>query len=272
MSTEIKSTSNKLRSGYFVWTLVALVALVVGRIEPLVFLQSGLSVFPWLLLGVLALIGTPASVFLVVAGFFYFGFHKSKGRKLGVAVFILFLAVSLLALTFYQAAATSGKGIAQYFAIFLFVFSIQVIYGKWSSEPISSRPSFRTSLAGSFALLLISSIVIFVLLGREATYRDPVPLGLLAGSGLFLILMEVFRFKYVARSIAASLCSLALVLFLFFTFGFALSMGFNWDPDFSWSTLTSADTLTNLILAVVSLILFQITYVALRRRNNRLGK
>lgn len=271
MSSDKGNVGIKLSREHFLWWIGSLTVVIVGMIEPARYMQLSWSALTWLAFGLLALIGSPSTVFLIIANFFYFRYYNSKGRKLGVAVFILVLAVSLSALTFYQAIATSGKGIAQYLAIFFFVFSIQVIYGKWSSEPISSRASFTTSLAASFGLLLISSIVLFALFGMEATYRDPVPLGLLAGSGLFLILMEVLRLKYVARALIASLSSLALVLFLFFSFGFALSMGFNWGPDYSWSTLTSAATWTNLILAVVSLKLFQITYVALRGRKNKLG-
>jgi hypothetical protein len=221
---------------------------------------------------VLALLGTPASVFLVVTGFFYFGFHKSKGRKLVIAGSILAIAVTLSALTIYQTTATSGKGTPQYIAIFFFLFSLQVLWGTWYRQPPLARSSFRTAVATSFGVLLVSSTVLFVVFGMEATYRDPVPLGLLAGSGLFIILMEAFRLKYVARAIIASLSSLALGLFLFFTFGFALSMGFSWDPDYSWSTLTSAATLTNLILAIVSLLLFQITYAVLRRQKKEDGR
>lgn len=257
---------------YFAWVLVALTVLVIGRIDPLVYFQSGFSVIPWIPFGLLALIGNPASTFLVVAGIFFFGLHKSKGRKLVVTVSILFVAVSLSALTIYQATAVSGKGISQYLAVFLFLFSVQVFYGTWWREPTLSRPSFKTSGAASFGVLVASSTVLFVIFGQEATYRDPVPLGLLAACGLFLILVESLRLKYVVRIVIASLSSLALVVFLFFTFGFALSMGFSFNPDYSWSTLISVATLTNLILAVVSLLLFQITYAALRRQKSQFGK
>ena len=270
MSTEIDIKQVRFSRGFILWTLVALLVLVVGRIDPAVYLQSGLLVIGYIPLGIVALIGTPASVFLVVAGFFYFGFHKSKGGKRVVAVSALFIAVALSALTFYQAISTSGKGISQHLALFIVAFSSQVIYGTWQREPILSRPVFKIAVATSFGVLFVSSILLFMVIGKDATYRDPIPMGLLAGSGLFLILMELLRVKIFARIVIASLCSHGLVILLFFTFGFALSMGFSWNPDYSLRTLTSGATLNNLLIASISLSLFQITYAVLKRQKKKL--
>ena len=252
--------------------LAALLVLVLGRIDPSVYLQRGFSVIPWIVIGVLGLIATPASAFLIVAGFFYFEFHKLKGRKLVVAVSVLSIAAILSALTIYQTTLTSGKGISQHLAVFCFVFSCQVIYGTLQHQPSLSKSNLKISLATSFGVLFVSSIVLFLLFGKDATYRDPVPLGLLAGSGLFLILMYVARVKIWYRGLIASLVSQGLVVLLFFTFGFALSMGFSWSPDYSWMTLTSQATLKNLLFALFSLFLFQITFVVLQARDQKLRK
>ena len=240
--------------------------MMVGSIDPAALLQYGFASVVYFVGYTLILTLTPATLMVFVADYFYFVKSKTKDllRKFVLGVVSL---VSIIWIIQVVQPDISGRAkIVGYVAVAMVVFFLQLISIFWNRESDWSNGSFRLAVLVSGTVLVMSSFGSFVLLGKDLTYRDPLPLGLLASAGLFVVIAESLRAKSIIRVPLASLASITMVVLLFLNYGFALSIAFKWEPDHSWATLTRPETMGSLKFAVISLIVFHLTYSILRRK------
>lgn len=247
-------------------SLGAFSLMMVGSIDPLALLQYGFASVVYLIGYTLILTLTPATLMVFVADYFYFVKGKTKDilRKIVLGV------VSLVSIVWIIQAVQPDISVrAKYVAyagVAMVVFFFQLFSIFWNKESGWRNGSFRLPVLVSGTALVTSSFGLFVFLGKDLTYRDPLPLGLLASAGLFVVVAESLRAKSIVRLPLASLASIGLIVVLFLNYGFALSIAFQWEPDHTWVTLTRPETIANLSFATISLLVFQITYTILRRK------
>jgi hypothetical protein len=250
--------------------LVAFPVMIAGSIDPAALLQNGLVSVMYFFGYTFMLTLTPATLMVLVGDYFYF----VKGKTKNLTRKVVFGFISLVSISWIiQVSQPDIVGRSRYVAyagVAMVVFFYQLFSIFWNREHGIGNGSFRLAVLVSGTVLVICSIGLFVSLGKHLTYRDPIPLGLLVSAGLFVVISESLRAKSVIRVPAASLASIGLIFVLFFNYGFALSIGFQWNPDHTWATLTSSETIGSLIFAVISLTLFQAIYLILRRKQEPL--
>ena len=272
----------KLRSLFLttLGTLAAFSIAVLGRIEPAALFQHGFLSVQYLVAAILILMLSPATIFLLLADYFYF----SKGNYRSAANKIFLLGFSILSFYFLAQIALSisssdyllrlGFGdfrfvytsLVEYVAVFIFVFSFQVAVTLWNKRDQLSRRSFGPALlVSSIALILFSAGQSFFF-GRELLYRDPMPLGLLSAAGAFVLIVELIRLSLIPRLIIGSISSIMLMGALYLTGGYSLSQPSDWSDRYVWETVFSANTFPLLIFSTISLLVFQLIYTILRRK------
>jgi hypothetical protein len=267
-----KTIKRKQVISVLLWTIGSYVVLMFGRIEPAVFLQLGIASLFWIAGYTLMIILTPATGMLLIADYFWFVKGKTKDVTARIILGIISVISIIWIYSIVISLANSSFRDVTYLAIAMAGFFAQVISRISRSEQTWGKGSFRfTFLASGFALSICST-TLFVLLGTDLTYRDPVPMGLLIAAGLFVVILEKLQLSYMPRFLIALLTSFGLLVALFFGFGFALSLSQSWAPDYAWSTLTSPDTIASLQFASVSLVVFMLAYVIIRRQHKAVGK
>ncbi len=267
----------------FLTTLVTLLAFsiaVLGRIEPQALFQNGFRSAGYLIDAVSLLVLSPAAIFVLLADYFYFSkgkFGSAANRIFLLVFFILsfyFLVQIVLSISSSDYILVLGFGdfkfvytsLVEYVAVFIFVFSVQVVVNLWNKRDKLSRRSFGTALLVSSIVLILFSAGQSFFFGKELLYRDPMPLGLLSAAGAFVLVVELIRLSLIPRLIIGSISSIMLMGALYLTGGYSLSQPSDWSGSYVWETIFSANTLPLLIFSTISLLVFQLSYSILRRK------
>lgn len=267
-----KTINRKQVISVLLWTVGSYLVLMLGRIEPAVFLQLGIASLFWIVGYTLMMLLTPATGMLLIADYFLLARDKTKNRKSRIVLGLISFISTLWIFSIVISLANYSFRDVTYLAIAMAGFFAQIISTIWSSEQAWGKGSFRFAFLASGFALSICSTVLFVLLGTDLTYRDPVPMGLLISAALFVVMMEKLKLSFMPRFLIAFLASSGLMVALFFGFGFALSLSQSWSPDYTWRTLTSPDTTASLQFASLSLAVFMLAYVIIRRQPKAVGK
>lgn len=267
----------------FLTTLVTLLAFsiaLLGRIEPQALFQNGFRSAGYLIDAVYLLVLSPAAIFILLADYFYFSRGKfgSFANRIALPIFsilsIYLLVQIVLSISTSDYLLVLGFGdfrfvytsLVEYVAVFIFVFSIQVVVTLWNNRDQLTRRSFGPALlVSSIALILLSAGQSFFF-GKELLYRDPIPLGLLSAAGAFVLVVELIRLSLIPRLIIGLISSIMLMGALYLTGGYALSQPSDLSDRYVWETILSANTFPSLIFSTISLLVFQLIYSVLRRK------
>jgi hypothetical protein len=254
------------------WSLGSLLFLMLGSVNPELVSRTGPAVLIYVVPYAFMLILTPAALFLLVADYFYraqFTPRNSQSKFL----FWLVCAVSIfLIVQLAEAIVFRKSGYFLYLAVALVVFCAQVLSTiRFQKDKVGGRAKI-ISLTVGMVVATGSSLALSLTLGSDFTYRDPLPLGLLASIALFIIILELVKARFLVRVLVGSTASVFLLVVLFFNFGFAISTGLSWTPDYSVEILAKPETLGLLITSAACLLLFQVVYSSLSSRARPAGK
>ena len=261
-------------------TLLAFSIALLGRIEPQALVQNGFRSAGYLTDAVSLLVLSPAAIFVLLADYFYFSKGKfgSLANRISLPIFsilsIYFLVQIVLSISTSDYLLVLDFGefrfvyptLMIYVAAAFFVFSAQVVVSLWNKREKLISSSFRSAIMVSSIALIFFSAGQSFFFGRELLYRDPMPLGLLAASGSFVLVVELIRLRFIHRLMIGSIFSLALICVLYLTGGYSLSQSYDWAGRHVWDTIFSANIFPSLIFSTISLLVFQLTYSILRKK------